>query len=118
MKFTNEEIQLVRYFADKYKRMAIERRQQNRAAVGKILDGFSKECLELIEHMNNANTCLQQKETLLDSWNTIEGLVKETAQKYWNDFDSDLCPWSFDAAELKGALQYIRDVITFKTNTL
>lgn len=48
---------------------------------------------------------------LQQTWNHIRQLVKESADKYNDDFDHDLCPWTFDAVELDGALEYIDRVV-------
>ena len=49
-----------------------------------------------------------------EAWRRIRAKVEQAAQEYNHDFGHDLCPWIFDATELRGALDYIDTVVTFE----
>jgi hypothetical protein len=48
---------------------------------------------------------------LIEAWHRIREAVQRAAREHSDDYGSDLSPWTFDAEELDGALEYIDRVV-------
>jgi hypothetical protein len=48
---------------------------------------------------------------LIEAWRLIREAVQRAAREHSDDYGHELNPWTFDAEELDGALEYIDRVV-------